>query len=156
MTDIKGPLTDVGRKETGEALQATVVDMIDLSLTAKQLHWHVQGPRFRDVHLQLDTVVELARKYTDILAERAVTIGYTVDGRAATVARESKIESAPTGFLRDDAVVHEMSGVLQGLSERLQRRIDKTEESDPVSQDQLIAAAEEVQEQSWWFQAMDA
>jgi len=37
-----------------------------------------------------------------------------------------------------------------------QRRIDKTGDSDPVSQDQLIAAAEKIQEQSWWFQAMDA
>jgi len=156
VTNIKGPLTDVGRKETGEALQASVVDMIDLSLTAKQLHWHVQGPRFRDVHLQLDTVVDLARKYTDILAERAVTIGYTIDGRAATIARETKIEPPATGFARDGAVVHEMSGVLQGVSERLQRRIDKTGDSDPVSQDQLIVAAEEIQEQSWWFQAMDA
>ncbi len=156
MADIKGPLSDVNRKETGEALQASVVDLIDLALTSKQLHWHVQGPRFRDVHLQLDTVVELSRRFTDVLAERAVTIGYPVDGRPATVARETKIESPSTGFLKDSAVVHEMSVALQGVSERFQQRIDKTADTDAVSQDQLIAAAQEVQEQSWWFQSMDA
>lgn len=57
MTTITSPLTDEGRKTTGEALQASVVDLIDLALTGKQLHWHTQGPRFRDVHLQLDVVV---------------------------------------------------------------------------------------------------
>lgn len=31
-----------------------------------------------------------------------------------------------------------------------------TGDCDPVLHDQLIAAAEEIQEQSWWFQAMDA
>ncbi len=156
MTDIKGTLSDIGRKETGEALQASVVDLIDLSLVGKQLHWHVQGPRFRDVHLQLDIVVELARKYVDILAERSVTIGHPVDGRAATVARDSRIEAPQVGWVRDGGVVHEMSQILQGVSQRMQQRIDTTGESDPVSQDQLIAAAEEIQEQSWWFQSMDA
>ena len=156
MTDISGPLTDVGRKETGEALQSSVIDLVDLALTGKQLHWHVQGPRFRDVHLQLDVVVEIARRFTDVLAERAVTIGYPVDGRPATVARETKIPTTQTGFLRDGEVVHQMSTTLQGVSERFQRRIDKTGDSDPVSQDHLIAAAQELQEQSWWFQAMDA
>lgn len=156
MTDIRGPLTDAGRKETGEALQSSVIDLIDLALVSKQLHWHVQGPRFRDVHLQLDMVVDIARRYTDVLAERSVTIGYPVDGRPATVARETKIPAPQTGFRRDGDVVHEMSTTLQGVSERFQRRIDTTGDSDPVSQDQLIAAAQELQEQSWWFQSMDA
>lgn len=156
MADIKGALTDVGRKETGDVLQASVVDLIDLALTTKQRHWHVQGPKFRDVHLQLDVVVDMARKWTDVLAERAITIGATIDGRPATVARETSIETPETGYLRDSEVVHAMSRTLQGVAERFQRRIDKTGDTDPISQDQLIAAAEDIQEQSWWFQAMDA
>ena len=156
MTDIKGALTEVGRKEAGGLLQASLVDLVDLALTAKQMHWHVQGARFRDVHLQLDVVVDVSRKWSDVMAERAIAIGATVDARAATVARETKIEAPATGYLKDADVVHQMSLILQGVSERFQRRIDKCEEPDPISQDQLIAVAEDVQEQSWWFQAMDA
>lgn len=44
-----------------------------------------------------------------------------------------------------------MSQMLQGVSERLQRHIDVTWESGPVSQDVLLAGAEAVQEQYWWF-----
>lgn len=156
MSTITSPLTDEGRTATGEALQATVVDLIDLALTAKQLHWHTQGPRFRDVHLQLDVVVEIARRFTDVFAERAVTIGCTVDGRPATVASDSGVTDVSTGYQAAGEVVHTMSGILQGVSERMQRRIDATGDTDPVSQDLLIAGAMEVQEQSWWFQAMDA
>jgi len=156
MADIKAPLTDAGRTATGELLQASVVDLIDLSLVAKQLHWHVQDPRFRSVHLQLDTVVEISRRFTDILAERSVTIGYPVDGRPSTVAGASAIEGPPTGFVRAEDACHEMSVALQGVGERLQRRIDTSADTDPVSQDQLIATAQAIQEQSWWFQAMDA
>ena len=156
MVDIRGPLTEQGRKTTGEALQACVVDLIDLVLTSKQLHWHVQGPRFRDVHLQLDVVVEMGRRWTDVLAERSVTIGCPVDGRPATVAGDSDVEAAHTGWVRDDDVVAEMARTLTAMGQRFQGRIDATGSTDPVSQDRIIAAAEDVQEQSWWFQAMAA
>ena len=156
MVDIEGPLTDEGRKTTGEALQACVVDLVDLALTSKQLHWHLQGPRFRDVHLQLDVVVEMARKWTDVLAERSVTIGAPVDGRPATVARESGVDEVSTGWVRDADAVAQMAATLTAMGQRFQERIDATGSSDPVSQDQIIAAAEDVQEQSWWFQSMNA
>lgn len=156
MVDIKGPLTAEGQEKTGEALQACVTDLIGLSLTAKQLHWHVQGPRFRDVHLQLDVVVDLAREWTDTLAERSVSIGEPVDGRPATVAQDTGVEEAETGWLKDADVVAQMADTLVQLGQRFQERIDETEESDPVSQDQIIAAANAIQEQSWWFQSMNA
>ncbi len=156
MVDIKGPLTPEGQETIGKALQACVTDLIGLSLTAKQLHWHVQGPRFRDVHLQLDVVVDVAREWTDTLAERSVIVGEPVDGRPETVAKDTGVEGAETGWLKDADVVHQMAETLVGIGQRFQERIDATESADPVSQDQIIAAAEALQEQSWWFQSMAA
>ena len=70
----------------GDALQGALVDLVDLALVAKQVHWNVVGPRFRSVHLQLDEVVTSARTHSDVVAERASALGVTPDGRAATVA----------------------------------------------------------------------
>lgn len=98
----------------------------------------------------------IARPYTDAFVERAVTIGCTVDGRPATVASDTGVQDVTTGHQRDADVLHSMSQMLQGVSERLQRRIDATGDPGPVSQDILIAGAEAVQEQSWWSQTMDA
>ncbi len=35
------------RQEAGRELQATLVDLVDLTLVGKQLHWSVVGPAFR-------------------------------------------------------------------------------------------------------------
>src|SRR5687768_1817481 len=83
---VKSPLSDADLTTVSEALQGALVDLIDLSLVAKQVHWNVVGPRFRSVHLQLDEVVDIARTHSDTVAERASALGVSPDGRAATVA----------------------------------------------------------------------
>ena len=50
-TPITSTLTDEQKAITGHALQQTLVDLIDLSLVAKQAHWNVVGRNFRSVHL---------------------------------------------------------------------------------------------------------
>ncbi|MDX6717732.1 MAG: starvation-inducible DNA-binding protein, partial [Baekduia sp.] len=70
------------RQEAGRELQATLVDLIDLALTGKQLHWSVVGSDFRSLHLQLDELVESWHALADAVAERAVAIGTFPDGQA--------------------------------------------------------------------------
>ena len=69
MTVVKSPLTEPARKIVGDTLQGALVDLIDLSLIAKQVHWNVIGPRFRSIHLQLDEVVSTARTASDTVAD---------------------------------------------------------------------------------------
>ena len=45
------------RDEVGHELQATLIDLVDLSLVGKQLHWTVVGPNLRPLHLHLDELV---------------------------------------------------------------------------------------------------
>ena len=62
-------LTDEQNAESGFAasttlsanLQKVLVDLIELALQGKQAHWNVVGTNFRDLHLQLDELVDLAR-----------------------------------------------------------------------------------------------
>lgn len=75
MNVVKSPLPETDLKVVAGALQGGLVDLIDLSLVAKQVHWNVTGPRFRSVHLQLDEVVDTARAHSDTVAERASALG---------------------------------------------------------------------------------
>jgi starvation-inducible DNA-binding protein len=75
VSTVKSPLDAQARTTTGTALQGALVDLIDLSLQAKQAHWNLVGKNFRSLHLQLDDVVATARDHSDILAERAITVG---------------------------------------------------------------------------------
>jgi starvation-inducible DNA-binding protein len=75
----------------------TLVELIALSLIGKQLHWNVTGPGFRDVHLHLDELVDEWRELSDVVAERAVAIGVSPDGRAPTVIAQSELEPVEPG-----------------------------------------------------------
>ena len=77
------------RGEAGRELQATLLDLVDLALTGKQLHWSVVGPNFRPLHLQLDELVDSWHELADAVAERAVAIGTFPDGQAGAVAARS-------------------------------------------------------------------
>jgi starvation-inducible DNA-binding protein len=138
MTVVKSPLSEQSRKIVGEALQGALVDLIDLSLLAKQVHWNVIGGRFRSIHLQLDEVVTIARTASDTVAERASALGVTPDGRAGTVAKTSGIDTVTDGWVKDNEVVGVMVAALEAVITRMRERITVTDEPDPVTQDILI------------------
>ncbi|MEV0229057.1 DNA starvation/stationary phase protection protein [Nonomuraea sp. NPDC050786] len=154
MAVITGPLAGEAKNTVAEALQGALVDLIDLSLVAKQAHWNLIGPHFRSIHLQLDELTDLARTHMDTVAERAVAIGANPDGRSATVARATKLQQPESGWLEDGKVVAMITGLLDGVSKRMHERVRTTEEADPVSQDLLIAVAQDIDKQHWMFQAM--
>jgi len=154
MSTVRSPLPDEARTVTGEALQASVVELIDLGLLAKQLHWNVIGRSFRSVHKQLDEVVDLARQYTDTLAERCVAIGCNPDGQSYTVARDTPLHGVETGYLPDEKAVRVMTDRLSEVSRHVRAHIATTERPDPVTQDIFLDLAHDIEEQHWMFQAM--
>lgn len=153
MATITGPLTDDAKNTVVEALQGALVDLIDLTLVAKQFHWNLIGSHFRPIHLQLDELVSIAREHADTVAERVVALGANPDGRAATVARDTKLQQPEGGWQEDGKVVAAITEILSGISKRMYERIEATDEPDPVSQDLLIAVAKEIDKQHWMFQA---
>jgi starvation-inducible DNA-binding protein len=152
MNKVKSPLTEDARKVTGDALQHALVDLIDLGLVAKQAHWNLTGRNFRSVHLELDKVVEIARNHTDVIAERAVAIGVNPDGRVRTVADSSELNQLDAGYLQDDKVVAAMTDLLAEIVRRFRAHIDVTDGTDLVTQDLLIAATRDLEEQHWMFE----
>ncbi|MDG5804181.1 DNA starvation/stationary phase protection protein [Streptomyces ossamyceticus] len=150
---VKSPLSDADLKTVSEALQGALVDLVDLSLVAKQIHWNVVGPRFRTVHLQLDEVVDTARLHSDTVAERAATLGVSPDGRAATVAGSSGIGKVPDGWVKDTDAVGTLVDALGAVITRMRRRVESTAEADPVSQDIFIEITADLEKHHWMFQA---
>jgi starvation-inducible DNA-binding protein len=148
---VKSPLTDDARRATGAVLQDSLVDLIDLHLYAKQAHWNLTGRNFRPIHLQLDDVVDLAREHADTVAERAVAIGVNPDGRSRTVAEHTRVQQLETGFLPDDKVVAAITDTLGEMGSRFRERIQITDDTDLVTQDLLIAVAQDLDKQHWMF-----
>ncbi|MBM7442599.1 MULTISPECIES: DNA starvation/stationary phase protection protein [unclassified Streptomyces] len=156
MSVVKSALSEGDRKVVGDALQGALVDLVDLSLVAKQVHWNVVGPRFRSVHLQLDEVVDTARQHSDTVAERASAIGVNPDGRSRTLAKTTAIDSVPDGWIKDVDAVRVLVDALRVVIDRMRERIEATDEPDPISQDILITLTAELEKHAWMFQAESA
>lgn len=153
MATITGTLAPEAKKVVGEALQGALIDLIDLSLLAKQAHWNLIGRNFRSIHLQLDEVVALARRHMDLMAERAIALGFNPDGRASTVARSSHVPQLESGYLQDGKVVDAMTEMLSGIIARMRDRMNATEQPDPATQDLLIKATQDLEKQHWMWEA---
>lgn len=153
---ITSALTESDKEATGNILQATLADLIDLSLIAKQAHWNVVGKNFRSAHLQLDELVATARKFVDEVAERASAIGVSPNGKAKTVAKSSGMPEYPENWQSVEATVDAIVETLGTMIRRVRQRIDETDKTDLVTQDLLIEMAEELEKEHWMWQAQQA
>jgi starvation-inducible DNA-binding protein len=149
-TEVNG-LVDIDVAAVGTDLQDTLVELTDLHLRAKQAHWNVVGRHFRQVHLHLDELTEEVRGAADLVAERAVAIGYSVDGRPSTIAKASPLPPFPAGQVEDDEVVALITEALADVCGHVRHRVEHTEELDPVSQDLLIEVLQTLEKQHWMF-----
>ncbi len=143
------------RAEVGGELQATLVELLDLALIGKQLHWSVVGPHFRSLHLQLDELVASWHGLSDVVAERAVAIGYWPDGQSAAIGN-SDVEPVERGAVADHDVVRTLTARLAELDERARARMDRLGELDLASQDVLIEVVRALEEQLWMVRAQTA
>src|SRR3954453_10670948 len=133
----------------GHVLEATLHELVDLSLIGKQLHWAVVGPLFRPLHLHLDELVDSWRNLADTVAERAVALGYVPDGQAQAVASGSQLTPVAQAPLEDHRVVWELVQRITKVSELVRGRMNRLGEIDLASQDALIDVVRALEEQQW-------
>ena len=146
-TALPGPDAEIAKGH----LQETLVDLVDLTLQAKQAHWNVVGPRFRSVHLQLDELVEQTRAFADRVAERIVTLGDPAEGSASAIDHQTKIDPLPGGFIQDADAVKLFIERLDTACGRIRRNLSGS--PDPVSHDLLVQLLGKLEEQMWMLHA---
>jgi starvation-inducible DNA-binding protein len=137
------------REEVGNQLQAMLVELIDLALVGKHLHWNITGPLFRPLHEQLDELVDSWRELSDVVAERAVALGYAPDGQNGAVAAGTELKAIARGPLADHIVVRELSERVNDVADRARERMDRLGEIDAASQDVIIEVARALEQQLW-------
>lgn len=133
----------------GNHLQQMLVDLTDLQLQGKQLHWNVVGKNFRDTHLVLDEVVDAAREFSDTVAERMRAVYAIPDARVKTVAAQSSLPELAPGEIDTadtvDAIVASLYAVA-GTARRIHRDVDA---EDPTTADILNGVLERIEQLAW-------
>ena len=134
-------------------MQKVLVDLIELHLQGKQAHWSVVGKNFRDLHLQLDEIIDSAREFSDEVAERMRAMHGMPDGRSETVTATTTLPKYP-----DDEV--DTAEVVDLITERLEATVttmrtvhDEVDDEDPTSADILHGVIEKLEQYAWMVSA---
>ena len=134
-------------------LQKVAVDLINLHIVGKQAHWNVVGKNFRDLHLQLDELVEAAREFSDDIAERMRSIYVTPDGRASTIAATSTIAEFPAGEVDTAETVDLIVAAIYAAAGTMREVHDEVDEADPTTADLLHGFLERLEQLAWIIEA---
>jgi len=138
-----------GSKQLAKHLQQMLVDLTDLHLQAKQLHWNVVGKNFRDTHLVLDEVVDAARDFSDDIAERMRAVHAIPDARSATVAAQSSLPDVTAYEIDTADTVDAIVASLYAVAGTARRIHDDVDAEDPTSADMLHAILERIEQLAW-------
>ena len=139
--------------QLGQNLQQVLVDLTDLALVGKQAHWNVVGRNFRDLHLQLDEVVDAAREFSDTIAERMRAVYITPDGRAGTVAATSSLANFPSGEVDTGETVDLITSAIYSVTGTARRIHDEVDAEDATSADILHTVLERLEQLAWMIDA---
>lgn len=130
-------------------LQAVLVDLIELHVQGKQAHWNLVGKNFRDLHLQLDEIIEAARLYADQMAERMRALHALPDGRSSTVAASTALEPLPQGLMDTSDVVDLIVQRMESAVQTMRGVHDEVDEEDPTTADLLHAFIAGLEQFAW-------
>jgi starvation-inducible DNA-binding protein len=134
-------------------LQRVLVDLIDLHVQGKQAHWNILGHNFRDLHLQLDEIVDEAREFSDTIAERMRALYATPDGRSKTVGATSSLDEFPEGEVSTHDAVDMITLRLYQVAGTIRTVHDEIDEEDPSTADILHAIIDRLEQLAWMVSA---
>jgi starvation-inducible DNA-binding protein len=136
-----------------DSLQAVLVDLIELANQRKQAHWNLVGPNFRDLHLQLDEVIDATREFSDAVAERMRALHATPDGRTQVVADTTSLEQFPGGEVLTIDTADLITARIEAAVATCRRVHDAVDEEDPTSSDLLHQIIHKLEQFAWMISA---
>jgi starvation-inducible DNA-binding protein len=140
-------------KSLTDNMQKVLVDLIELHLQGKQAHWNVVGKNFRDLHLQLDEIIDAAREFSDTVAERLRALHAVPDGRSDTVSETTTLPEYPNGEIDTAETVDLITVRIEAVVGTMRDVHDEVDEADPTSADILHAIIEKLEQYAWMVSA---
>jgi starvation-inducible DNA-binding protein len=134
-------------------LQRVLVDLIELHLQGKQAHWNLIGTNFRDLHLQLDELVDAAREASDNIAERLRALDAVPDGRTDTIAATTSLPQFPAGEQNTTDVVDLITTRVYATVDTIRSVHDAVDAEDPTTSDLLHEIIDSLEKLAWMIKS---
>ncbi|MBT0769556.1 DNA starvation/stationary phase protection protein [Kineosporia sp. J2-2] len=133
----------------GANLQRVLVDLVALHLYGKQAHWNIVGKNFRDLHLQLDEIVDLAREHSDTIAERMRALDVVPDAGPKTVCAQASLTDFGADEVDTTEAVDKITLMLRETAATVRAVHDDTDNEDPTTADLLHSIIHDLEKQAW-------
>ena len=134
-----------------EGLNGLLADHLALYFKTKNFHWHVKGPRFRDLHLLFDEQAIELRDQIDVIGERVRKNGAATLTGMASVAANTQIADQDDTSLAAEKMVEELRDDNAKLVKSLKALKAHAEAAGDNATDGLIDDWTDMAEERVWF-----
>jgi len=140
-----------GTRDIAGAMNAILADVFALYLKAKNFHWHMSGPHFRDYHLLLDEQADQLFAMTDPIAERVRKIGGATMKSIGQIARTQRVLDNDAEYVEPEDMLAELLEDNKTLAARLREAHTVCDEHEDVATASLIEVWIDETERRTWF-----
>lgn len=142
---------DNAKKAMIDAINRTLADHFALYLKTKNFHWHLKGPRFRDLHLLFDEQAAAILGVTDAMAERARKQDGTTLTSIGAIGAQTRIADEDRTDLDADAMVKALHADNATVVEDLKKLKDLAESAGDNATSALVDEWQDAAERRVWF-----
>ena len=132
-------------------INALLADHFALYVKTKNFHWHVKGPRFRDLHLLFDEQAIEIRDQIDAIGERARKLGGTTLTSIGSIAGATQVKDQDNADLAAEEMIAELCDDNQKMVDRLKAMKDTAERAGDNATDGLLDDWTDMAEERVWF-----
>jgi len=132
-------------------LNGLLADHLALYFKTKHFHWHVKGPRFRDLHLLFDEHAIEIRDQIDLIAERVRKNDAATLTSIGSVAKATQIADQDRTDLPAEEMVAELADDNAKLVKSLKQLKGLAEKAGDNATDGLLDDWTDMAEQRVWF-----
>ena len=142
---------DNSKKALVEALNGALADHLALYIKTKNFHWHVKGPRFRDLHLLFDEQAQQILSVTDAIAERVRKNDADTLTSIGSIAKVSEVKDEDSTSLEPDRMVEQLRDDNETLVARLKNVKGASEEAGDNATSGVVDEWTDFAEERVWF-----
>jgi starvation-inducible DNA-binding protein len=132
-------------------LNGLLADHFALFIKTKNFHWHVKGPRFRDLHLLFDEQALEIRDQIDAIGERVRKQGGDTLTSIGSVSQHTKVKDQDSTALSAEDMIAELRDDNQAMVERLKGMKPLAEQAGDNATDGLLDDWTDMAEERVWF-----
>ncbi len=132
-------------------INALLADHFALYVKTKNFHWHVKGPRFRDLHVLFDEQAIQIRDQIDAIGERARKIGGDTITSVGMIAQHTQVKDQDKVSLTAEDMIRELRDDNANMVARLKAMKETADAAGDNATDGLLDDWTDMAEERVWF-----